>query len=108
MVQYTPDGTAKAEISPPPELAPDFYPTSVEWLENDLFLVSYKNANGDDDEPLSVFIIHRTKEQVTYTEFFDPLNTMGLPNRSACHRSIASLKAWGDATRHLTFLLSGR
>lgn len=108
MVQYTLDGTAKAEILPPPDLASDFYPTSVEWLENDLFLVSYKNANGDEDEPLSVFIIHRNKEEVTYTEFFDPLNTMGLPNRSASYRSVSSLKQWGDQTRHLSFMLSGK
>jgi nucleoporin NUP159 len=108
LVQYTPDGTAKAEILPPPDLASGFYPVSVEWLENDLFLVSYKNANGDEDEPLSVFIIHRNKEEMTYTEFFDPLNTMGLPHRSASHRSIASLKQWGDQTRHLAFMLSGK
>lgn len=97
-------------MPPPPELSEEFHPTSIEWIENDLFLVSYKNGSADEDEPLSVFTIQRRKasSEIVYHEFFDPLNTMGVSTRPGSHRWIANLKQWGETTRHLSFLLSGR
>ena len=109
MVQFTSEGVAKAEIPAPPELdaAASFYPASIQWLENDLFLVCYASANAAPDEPLEVFIIHRNKGAITYTKFFDPIDTMGVPGRSGSYRHYASLGIWGEGTRHLTFMTSG-
>jgi hypothetical protein len=107
LVQYTPEGVAKAEIPTPPELETGFYPTFVHWLENDLFLAAYAQEGADPADPLEVFVIHRNKEALSYTKFFDPNDTMGVPGRSGAFRLFAGLKAWGGNTKHLTFLVSG-
>lgn len=109
LVQYTPEGTPKAQIPPPPELEPDqqFYPTFVQWLENDIFLVCYASATGTSEDPLEVFVIQRQKTAFTYIRFFDPLDTMGVPGRSGTYRHFAGLRGWSPSSRHLGFILSG-
>ncbi|WVF70427.1 hypothetical protein IAT40_005217 [Kwoniella sp. CBS 6097] len=106
LVQHTPEGVVKAEIPPPPDLEA-FYPTFVQWLENDLFFVSYAQTDSQPDDPIETYIIHRSKAEFTFTKFFDPLNTMGIPDRSGAYRHFAGLKAWGDRTKHLSFVVSG-
>jgi len=106
--QYTPEGTPKAKLPPPPELEENqYYPTSVQWLENDLFLASYARHDGTPQDNLEVFIIQRTKQSITYTKFFDVLDTMGLPERSGQHRFFVDLKQWGTTSKHLSFFASG-
>ncbi|EIW68597.1 hypothetical protein TREMEDRAFT_74106 [Tremella mesenterica DSM 1558] len=107
LVQYTPEGVEKAAIPSPPDLDPSFRPTFVHWLETDLFLVCYASSGALPDDPLELFIIHRQKSNFTYTKFFDPLNSMGVPGRSGAHRHFVSLSSWGDKTRHLSFMMSG-
>ncbi|OCF34018.1 hypothetical protein I316_04364 [Kwoniella heveanensis BCC8398] len=106
LLQYTPEGVSKAEIPSPPDLD-SFFPTFVQWLENDLFLVSYAQPDGQPDDPIETYIIHRTKSEITFTKFFDPLNTMGVSDRSGAYRHFAGLKSWGDRTKHLAFVVSG-
>ena len=109
LVQYTPEGEAKAEIPSPLELDPpaQYYPSFVRWLENDIFLVAYAQVHGSPDEPLEVFVIHRQGAAFTFTKFFDPLNAMGVPGRSGRFRHFAGLRDWGSKTKHLDFLMSG-
>ncbi|WWC87343.1 uncharacterized protein L201_002232 [Kwoniella dendrophila CBS 6074] len=107
LVQYTPEGTAKAEIPSPPDLE-GFYPISVQWLENDLFFVSYVHEGGQPDDPAETYTIHRNKSGVfTFTKFFDPLNTMGLASRAGFYRHFTGIKAWGEQTKHIAFTVSG-
>lgn len=107
-MQYTPEGIAKAEIPPPPELEPDqHYPSFLQWLENDLFIACYARHDGTLEDPLEVFVIQRTKESITYTKYFDLLDSMGVQGRSGLYRHFAGLKGWGDNTKHLAFLVSG-
>ncbi|KAK8846598.1 hypothetical protein IAR55_005684 [Kwoniella newhampshirensis] len=106
IVQYTPEGVAKSEIPSPPELG-SYYPTFIQWLENDLFFVSYAQTGSQPDDPIETYIIHRQKTAFTYSKFYDPLNTMGLPDRSGTYRHFAELRSWGEKTKHLAFVLSG-
>ena len=107
LVQYTPGGTPKAEIPPPTELEQSFQPVFIRWLENDVFLVCYANPSGQLDDPVDPYIIHRHQGAFTYTKFFDPNDVMGVPGRSSIFRHFASLKSWGEKTKHLGFMISG-
>ena len=109
LIQYTPEGEVKTEIPPPPELDPtsQFYPSSVQWLENDLFLAGYASANAAVNEPVEMYVIYRQGETFTFTKFYDPLDSMGVPGRSGRHRYFAGLKDWGGKTMHLSFIISG-
>ena len=109
LVQFTPDGTQKAEILLPPELDMNegFAPTFVEWIETDTFFVGYAPAGSGVDEPVELFIIVRTKEGIIFNKYFDPLDFMGVAGRSSHKRYIATLKAWGPTTRNLIFSTSG-
>ncbi len=109
LVQYTPEGEAKAEVPPPPELDPSvqYYPSFVRWLENDLFLTAYAQANGEPSDLLEMFVIHRQGAAFTFTKFFDPLDTMGVTGRSGTYRYFAGLRDWGAKTKHLSFVMSG-
>ncbi|ORX36164.1 hypothetical protein BD324DRAFT_652063 [Kockovaella imperatae] len=107
LVQYTPDGTPKAEIPPPPELEEGFQAVFIQWLENDLFFVGYANPSGQLDDPLDIYIIHRQRSTFFFTKFFDPNDVLGLQGRSSLYRHFASLKAWGSDTKHLAFMISG-
>ncbi|WRT65194.1 uncharacterized protein IL334_002137 [Kwoniella shivajii] len=106
LVQYTPEGVAKAEIPSPPDLDA-YYPVFVQWLENDLFFVSYALEGGQPDDPVETYTIYRNKGEFTFTKFFDPLNTMGLMTRASTYRHFAGLKSWGERTKHLAMIVSG-
>ncbi|WWD00126.1 hypothetical protein V866_007034 [Kwoniella sp. B9012] len=106
LVQYTPEGTAKAEIPSPPDLE-SYYPFFVQWLENDLFLVSYAQTGAQPDDQVETYIIHRNKSEFTFTKFFDPLNSMGLASRASLYRHFSGLKTWGEKTKHLALIVSG-
>ncbi|WVN88834.1 uncharacterized protein L203_104048 [Cryptococcus depauperatus CBS 7841] len=104
--QYTPEGVPKTEIPSPPDL--DAHPSFVQWLENDLFLVTYvQNRENTDSDPIEQYVIHRRGEDYTFVKFFDPLNGMGYPGRSEEFRHYAGLSAWGTESKHLAFLVSG-
>jgi nucleoporin NUP159 len=109
LVQYTPEGIIKATIPPPPSLEPNSQPKAIQWLENDVFQVSYALPDAALDDPLEVYIITRSKmsPQLTYTKFYDPLDTMGILGRSSHHRYHAELKNWGTRSRRLNFMISG-
>ncbi|KAK4685887.1 hypothetical protein P7C73_g4252, partial [Tremellales sp. Uapishka_1] len=106
VVQYTPEGVIKAQVPSPPDHEPCF-PTSVQWLENDLFLVSYATQNASPDDSLDIYVIHRQKSSFTFTKFYDPIDSMGVAGRSGAYRHYAGLKSWGNATKHLAFMISG-
>nr|XP_019047643.1 hypothetical protein I302_04259 [Kwoniella bestiolae CBS 10118]OCF26573.1 hypothetical protein I302_04259 [Kwoniella bestiolae CBS 10118] len=106
LIQYTPEGTAKAEIPSPPDLE-SYHPVFAQWLENDLFFVSYAQENAQPDDPVETYIMYRNKSEFTFTKFFDPLNTMGLASRASFNRHFAGLKAWGDTTKHIALIVSG-
>ncbi|KAK6904192.1 hypothetical protein I203_107708 [Kwoniella mangroviensis CBS 8507] len=106
LVQYTPEGTPKAEIPSPPDLE-SYYPVFVQWLENDLFLVSYAQTGAQPDDQAETYIIHRNKSEFTFTKFFDPLNSMGLASRASLYRHFSGLKTWGEKTKHLALIVSG-
>ncbi|TYJ58262.1 hypothetical protein B9479_001088 [Cryptococcus floricola] len=106
LVQYTPDGVAKAEIPHPPNL--NHRPSSIQWLENDLVLVTYvQNAQSMDSDPIEQYIVSRKNGSHSFVKFFDPLNNMGFPARSEDYRHYAGLAAWGSESKHLAFLISG-
>ncbi|WVQ76614.1 hypothetical protein IAR50_006287 [Cryptococcus sp. DSM 104548] len=106
LVQYTPDGIAKAEIPCPPNLG--HRPSSIQWLENDLVLVTYvQNTQNMDSDPIEQYIISRKNGAHSFVKFFDPLNNMGFPSRSEEYRHYAGLAAWGSDSKHLAFLISG-
>ncbi|KAJ5773251.1 Nuclear pore complex protein [Penicillium paradoxum] len=64
--QMTPDGTKKAEVPRPSDLEGDCHVSSIAWLENDVFFVTYTpNALEDDmgmNPPSSYYIITRRKQ----------------------------------------------
>lgn len=106
LTQYTPDGTPKSDIPSPPGL--NSHASFVQWLENDLFLVTYvQNMESMDSDPIEQYVIHRQKPSFTFTKFYDPLNGMGYPSRSEAFRHFAGLGAWGTESKHLAFIISG-
>ncbi|KAJ5383841.1 hypothetical protein N7517_001752 [Penicillium concentricum] len=64
--QMTPDGTKKAEIPRPSDLEGDCHISSISWLENDVFFVTYTPNVSEDDmgmnPPSSYYIITRRKQ----------------------------------------------
>ncbi|KAJ9490347.1 hypothetical protein VN97_g2915 [Penicillium thymicola] len=64
--QMTPDGTKKAEIPRPSDLDGDCHISSIAWLENDVFLVTYTPNAAEDDMGMnpgsSYYIITRRKQ----------------------------------------------
>ncbi|AFR95835.2 nucleoporin family protein [Cryptococcus neoformans C23] len=106
LTQYTPDGTPKSDIPSPPGL--NSHASFVQWLENDVFLVTYvQNVESMDSDPIEQYVIHRQKPSFTFTKFYDPLNGMGYPSRSEAFRHFAGLGAWGAESKHLAFIISG-
>nr|XP_018265939.1 uncharacterized protein I303_02316 [Kwoniella dejecticola CBS 10117]OBR88097.1 hypothetical protein I303_02316 [Kwoniella dejecticola CBS 10117] len=106
LVQYTPEGIAKAEIPSPPDLE-SYHPVFVQWLENDLLLVSYAQGGAQADDQVETYTIYRSRGEFTFTKFYDPLNTMGLASRFSLYRHFAGLKSWGDQTKHIAMIVSG-
>ncbi|KIR34935.1 nucleoporin family protein [Cryptococcus deuterogattii MMRL2647] len=106
LTQYTPDGAPKSDIPAPPGL--NSHASFVQWLENDLFLVTYvQNVESMDSDPIEQYVIHRQKSSFEFTKFYDPLNGMGYPSRSEVFRHFAGLGAWGVESKHLAFIISG-
>ncbi|KAJ9097532.1 hypothetical protein QFC19_006706 [Naganishia cerealis] len=112
--QYTPEGEKKAEIPLPSALASEggYFPVSINWLENDLLLVTYNTQIGSTSEPVNdqkQYLVHRqpkaTPPVFTFTLFEDILPAWGL-QRSGNYRNVANIKNWGTRLRHLTFLSS--
>ncbi|WOO77876.1 Nucleoporin [Vanrija pseudolonga] len=101
LVQYSPEGEVKNQVPAPPELNGE-QPAFLQWLENDLFLAGYA-AEGSDE--VDLYTIHRNKQEITYTKFFDMSDTMGYPSRASAFRLYAGLQQWGQ-TKHVAFLLS--
>ncbi|KAI3278225.1 hypothetical protein CBS147309_2424 [Penicillium roqueforti] len=64
--QMTPDGTKKAEIPRPSDLEGDCHISSIAWLENDVFFVTYTPNVSEDDMGMnpasSYYIITRRKQ----------------------------------------------
>ncbi|EKV16210.1 Nuclear pore complex subunit Nup159, putative [Penicillium digitatum PHI26] len=64
--QMTPDGTKKAEVPRPSDLEGDCHISSIAWLENDVFFVTYTPNVSEDDmgmnPPSSYYIITRRKQ----------------------------------------------
>ncbi|KAJ5479074.1 hypothetical protein N7530_004583 [Penicillium desertorum] len=64
--QMTPDGTKKAEVPRPSDLEGDCHISSIAWLENDVFFVSYTPNVPEDDMGMnpasSYYIITRRKQ----------------------------------------------
>ncbi|CAI7658210.1 unnamed protein product [Penicillium glandicola] len=64
--QMTPDGTMKAEIPRPSDLEGDCHISSIAWLENDVFFVTYTPNVAEDDMGMnpasSYYIITRRKQ----------------------------------------------
>ncbi|KAJ6151940.1 hypothetical protein N7497_006259 [Penicillium chrysogenum] len=64
--QMTPDGTKKAEVPRPSDLEGDCHISSIAWLENDVFFVTYTPNVPEDDSGMnpasSYYIITRRKQ----------------------------------------------
>ncbi|KAJ5196044.1 hypothetical protein N7449_006523 [Penicillium cf. viridicatum] len=64
--QMTPDGTKKAEVPRPSDLEGDCHVSSIAWLENDVFFVTYTPNAAEDDMGMnpgsSYYIITRRKQ----------------------------------------------
>ncbi|KAJ5189316.1 hypothetical protein N7472_008330 [Penicillium cf. griseofulvum] len=64
--QMTPDGTMKAEIPRPSDLEGDCHISSISWLENDVFFMTYTPNVSEDDMGMnpasSYYIITRRKQ----------------------------------------------
>ncbi|CAI7589432.1 unnamed protein product [Penicillium bialowiezense] len=65
--QMAPDGAKKAEVPKPSDLEGDCHVSSIAWLENDIFLMTYTPNAPEDDMGMipasSYYIITRRKQQ---------------------------------------------
>ncbi|GAA5902104.1 uncharacterized protein JCM6883_001299 [Sporobolomyces salmoneus] len=113
ILQFTPEGDLKAELSVPQSLLEQAGDTwevqSLEWLENHVFLVTYsKRSEEGGGEPLhedEVFVLTRDPKQgdkVEEVRFMDPTPAFGMMDRRGM-RWISKLKNW-EPFKHLLFI----
>ncbi|OTB03118.1 hypothetical protein M426DRAFT_24133 [Hypoxylon sp. CI-4A] len=88
MVQMTPDGAVKAEISRPSELSSNYFVSSLIWLENDIFLAFYVYASEDMQE--KSYLITRQGKEVQFQNMADPIEPFG--TNKVPHQTILRLK----------------
>ncbi|CED85606.1 Nuclear pore complex, Nup214/CAN component [Phaffia rhodozyma] len=110
---FSPDGQEKGTpIERPAGLAEGegYYVHSVNWLENDVFLVVYNlpsaNPAEEPEHSYETFIIQRIKfpsPEVKYTRFSDPTPAYGMIDRPGMRYS-AFLSGWGGKGNWLGFL----
>ncbi|KAI0172058.1 hypothetical protein GGR52DRAFT_580759 [Hypoxylon sp. FL1284] len=87
--QMTPDGTLKAEIPRPPDLTPNYFVSSVVWLENDVFLVFYVSASEQPPQT-RCRLITRQKQDFQFQKLNDPVDPFDSPKTP--HHMISRLK----------------
>lgn len=111
--QYAPDGSPKASVPLPDGLREQglgpgtgYRATSISWIENDVFLVTY-GREGDDPEHRH-YLIHRQPKsdpsRFTFVQFQDIMGPWGMMDRRGDFRHTAHIKGWGDELKHLVFL----
>ena len=110
MEQYTPDGTKKATIPPPESIkaSGSYRATTINWMENDAFLVTYGPAEDGADH--QHFLVQRQPKSdppaFSYSLFDFILSPWGMMERKGDYRHLAHVKDWGDDLKHLVFLSS--
>ena len=106
--QYAPDGSPKATVPLPDGLKGQgaYRATSISWIENDVFLVTY-GKQGDDPEHQH-HLIHRQPKsnppRFSFVQFQDVMGPWGMMDRRGDFRHTAHIKGWGDEVKHLVFL----
>lgn len=89
MQQMTPDGTVKAEIPRPPDLGPNYFVSSVSWLENDVFLVFYISTSEQPPQT-RCRLITRQKQDFQFQKLNDPVDPFG--SDKTPHHTVLRLK----------------
>ncbi|KAI1767644.1 hypothetical protein GGR53DRAFT_481014 [Hypoxylon sp. FL1150] len=89
MQQMTPDGTVKAQIPRPPDLTPNYFVSSVAWLENDVFLGFYVSASEQPPQT-KCRLITRQKQEFQFQKLNDPVDPFG--SEKIPHHTVVRLK----------------
>lgn len=109
---FSPDGQPKGTpVERPSSLAEgdNYYVHSINWLENDVFLVIYNLPTTDEASPehaYEMFIVQRFKTptpNIQYTQFADPTPAYGLTDRPGM-RYGTFLPGWGGKGNWLGFI----
>ncbi|BGP35686.1 hypothetical protein JCM10296v2_007538 [Rhodotorula toruloides] len=109
VLQLTPEGEQKASLALPSDLATqggDWEVRSVEWLENNVFLVTYGRPRTAGEEPQhedEVFVLTKgAGGAVEYARFTDPAPPFGMMGRQG-RRWVGRFKNW-EPFKHLLFM----
>ncbi|GAA6055606.1 hypothetical protein NBRC10513_007070 [Rhodotorula toruloides] len=110
VLQLTPEGEQKASLALPSDLATqggEWEVRSVEWLENNVFLVTYgrpRTAGGEEPQHEDeVFVLTKgTGGAVEYARFADPAPPFGMMGRQG-RRWVGRFKNW-EPFKHLLFM----
>ncbi|XXG98750.1 F1F0 ATP synthase subunit e, mitochondrial [Hypoxylon texense] len=87
--QMTPEGTVKAEIPRPPDVEPNYFVSSVVWLENDVFLVFYVST-AEQPPQTRCRLITRHKQDFQFQRLNDPVDPFNSPQTP--HHTVVRLK----------------
>ncbi|KGO76155.1 Nuclear pore complex protein [Penicillium italicum] len=106
--QMTPDGTKKADVPRPSDLEGDCHISSIAWLENDVFFVTYTPNVAQDDmgmNPASSYYIITRRKQAPFLiqKLPEVCSTMGfMLNRGPAFQFITRIR---DYKPHLKDVL---
>ncbi|BGP11697.1 hypothetical protein JCM10049v2_007617 [Rhodotorula toruloides] len=107
--QLTPEGEQKASLALPSDLATqggEWEVRSIEWLENNVFLVTYGRPRTAGEEPQhedEVFVLTKgAGGAVEYARFTDPAPPFGMMGRQG-RRWVGRFKNW-EPFKHLLFM----
>ncbi|KGO61916.1 Nuclear pore complex protein [Penicillium expansum] len=110
--QMTPDGTKKAEVPRPSDLEGDCHISSIAWLENDVFFVTYTPNISEDDmgmNPASSYYIITRRKQAPFLiqKLPEVCSTMGfMLKRGPAYQFITRIREYKPHLRDVLIVAS--
>ncbi|KAL7628202.1 hypothetical protein AAE478_002400 [Parahypoxylon ruwenzoriense] len=89
ILQMTPEGDIKAKIPRPPDLNPNYFVSSLVWLENDVFM-SFHVSTSEGSPQAQCHLISRQGPQFQSQKLTDPLDPFG--SERTPHHTVMRLK----------------